>query len=343
MMTLSEIAAWVEGELRGDSETRITGIASIQTAKEGDISFLLSRNLVGLLAGCKASAAIVGQDVGATTLPISNLVVVRNPELAYAKVASLFEIKPILPRGISPGACVAPTATVANGAVVFPYAFVGDDAVIERDAVLFPFSYIGNRVHVGEGATIRSHVSVYEGSIIGKRVIIHSGAVIGSDGFRYAWDGKGQTKIPQLGIVVIEDDVEIGANTCIDRASLDVTIVKKGAKIDNLVQVAHNVSIGENSVMAAQVGIAGSTSIGSNVVLGGKVGVTGHVEIGDQVMAAGGTGITKSVAAKTIVAGNPHLPHREWLKMQAYLRRLPELFERVGKIEKKTRSGENED
>jgi UDP-3-O-[3-hydroxymyristoyl] glucosamine N-acyltransferase len=343
MMTLGEIALRVEGDVWGDSKTPIEGIASIRSAKEGDITFLLSRSLVGLLAETKASAVIVGSDIDAAALPIPNLIVAKNPELAYAKAASLFEVKPALPYGVSADACVSPSAAIAEGATIFPFVFVANNAVIGKDVVLFPFSYVGDGVHIGEGTTIRSHVSVYEGTIIGRNVIIHSGAVIGSDGFRYTWDGKGQKKIPQLGIVVIEDDVEIGANTCIDRASLDSTIIRRGAKIDNLVQVAHNVSVGQNTVMASQVGVAGSTTIGNNVVLGGKVGITGHVEIGDQVMAAGGAGITKSVPSKTIVAGNPHLPHREWLRLQAYLRRLPELFERVDRMEKNTGSGEDND
>ena len=161
------------------------------------------------------------------------------------------------------------------------------------------------------------------------------GAVLGSDGFGYVWDGSRHKKIPQLGVLEIGDDVEIGANTCIDRASLDTTIVKKGTKIDNLVQIAHNVTIGENSIMAAQVGIAGSSAVGNNVVLGGKVGVADHVTIGDGVMAAGGTGITKNVSARSIISGTPHMAHRDWLRLQVYLRKLPELFDRIDTIEER--------
>jgi UDP-3-O-[3-hydroxymyristoyl] glucosamine N-acyltransferase len=343
MITLKEIADHIEGELYGDGSLPIQTIASINSAQEGDITFLLTRSYEKFLIDCKASAVIIGIDTSVEQLPIKNVIVVNSPSLSYAKTAALFESVHTSPPHMGPGSFIAESAAVSKDAKIFPYCYIGNETVIENGVVLFPFVFIGNKVRIGEGTIVRPHVSIYDNTIIGKRVIIHSGAVLGGDGFGYVWNGKSQQKIPQLGTLIVEDDVEIGANTCIDRASLDSTVIKKGAKLDNLVQVAHNVSIGENSILVSQVGIAGSTSIGNNVVLGGKVGVADHVTIGDQVMAAGGTGITKSVAAKSIIAGNPHMNHRDWLKNQIYLRKLPELFERIAQIEKKLFTGVEDD
>jgi UDP-3-O-[3-hydroxymyristoyl] glucosamine N-acyltransferase len=247
------------------------------------------------------------------------------------------------PPGVSDLAFISPSAVVSKNAVVYPHVYVDEGAVVEDGVVIYPFCFVGKNVRIDEGTVIRPNVSVYDGTIIGKRVIVHSGAVLGSDGFGYVRDGNRHRKIPQLGVLEIEDDVEIGANVCIDRASLDKTTIRRGAKIDNLVQIGHNVTVGENSIMAAQVGIAGSSTVGSNVVLGGKVGVTDHVTIGDNVMAAGGTGITKNVSATSIVSGTPHMAHRDWLRLQVYLRKLPELFDRMDAVEEKRPSRGEDD
>jgi UDP-3-O-[3-hydroxymyristoyl] glucosamine N-acyltransferase len=343
MITLKDVAARTGGELSGDAETPITGISGIKEAREGEITFLLNRAFDKYLAGSKASAIIAGEDIPKDALAGRNAIVVRNPGLAYARAAELFEKTLTSEKGVNPLASVSPEATVSPDATILPYACVGSGAVIEKDVVVFPFSYIGRGVRVGEGTTIHANVSIYEGTTIGKRVIIHAGAVIGSDGFAYVWDGRKHYKIPQLGTVEIEDEVEIGANTCIDRASLDRTVVRRGTKIDDLVMVGHNVSIGENSILVSQVGIAGSSTLGRNVILGGKAGVRDHVVIGDNVKAAGGTGITKDVKENAVIAGTPHMPHREWLRLQNYLRKLPELFERLGRIEEVVRPREKDD
>jgi UDP-3-O-[3-hydroxymyristoyl] glucosamine N-acyltransferase len=212
--------------------------------------------------------------------------------------------------------------------------YIDSGAIIEKNVIIHPFCFIGREVRVGEGTTIHANVSVYDGTVIGKRVILHAGAVVGSDGFGYAWNGSQHRKIPQLGTLEIGDDVEIGANTCIDRASLGKTVISGGTKIDNLVQIGHNVSIGENSILVSQVGIAGSATIGKNVVLAGQVGVRDHIVIGDNVRAGGQAGITKDVKPNTDISGTPHMPHRDWLRLHSYLKRLPELFERVGIVEK---------
>ncbi|MBA4416957.1 MAG: UDP-3-O-(3-hydroxymyristoyl)glucosamine N-acyltransferase [Syntrophus sp. (in: bacteria)] len=335
MITLKEIAEAINGRLLGDGAIPISGISSIKEAKKGDITFIADPAYKKYLGESRASAIILGDDLEADDLKEENIIYVKNPAQAYVGVAQLF-IKPRdMLKGIHPAAVVSEGVHIGDGVVVSPYVFVGKGTVIEGNVILYPFAYIGENVQIGEDTTIYPHVTVCDGAIIGKRVTIHGGAVIGSDGFGYIWDGKSHMKIPQLGIVEIGDDVEIGANTTIDRASLGRTVIRRGVKIDNLVQIAHNVSIGENSIIVSQVGIAGSAVIGRNVVLAGQVGVKDHTTIGDNVKAGGGTGITKNVPENSLIMGYPHLPHREWAKLQSYLKRLPKLFEKIRKIERK--------
>lgn len=335
MIRLKEIAELLNGRLTGPEDTVITGISGIETAKKGDITFLLDKGYERYLAQCEASAIIVGKDFNVESIKNINLLIVENPGLAYIKVAELFRKKEIYEPGISPFAFIAEDAEVSKQATILPFTFIGKGVRIEKGSIIYPFVYIGDGSIIGEDTTIFPGVTIYGNVSIGSRVIIHAGTIIGSDGFGYMWDGKCHKKIPQLGTVVIEDDVEIGANVTIDRASLDKTIIKKGTKIDNLVQIAHNVTIGENSIIVAQVGIAGSSKIGKNVILAGQVGVKDHVIIGDNVRAGGQTGITKDVKGGSAVSGTPHMPHREWLRQQALLRRLPELFERIKTLEEK--------
>jgi len=342
-MYLREIAARIGGEVSGNGEIDITGIASIKNAGPGDITFLLSKTFEKDLAVSKASAFIVPDSIEKTVLAGRNAVLVKNPSLAYALTTELFCAPHGLMRGISPLAFVATPEKVSTTAVVSPFVYIAEDAIIDDDVVIYPFTFIGRGVRVGAGSTIYPNVSIYEGVSLGKGVIVHSGAVLGADGFGYTWDGAQHRKIVQLGVLEIEDNVEIGANTCIDRAALDKTIVGKGTKIDNLVQVGHNVTIGQHTILVSQVGIAGSTAIGNGVVLGGKVGVRDHVVIGDHVQAAGGAGITKDVKENSIIAGNPHMGHREWLRQQGYLRKLPDLFDRLHKIEEKLNLREKND
>jgi UDP-3-O-[3-hydroxymyristoyl] glucosamine N-acyltransferase len=277
----------------------------------------------------------VGEGTEVEDLKDRNLVLVKNPSQAYLKIAKLFYAPREKAKGIHPLATVSDRASVADGAAVSAYACIEEGAVIERDVTIYPFAYIGANVKIGEGTVIYPHVTIYDGTVIGKRVTVHGGTVLGADGFGYIWDGKGHAKIPQLGFLEIGDDVEIGANTTIDRASLGKTFIGKGVKIDNLVQIAHNVSIGDNSVIVSQVGIAGSVVIGKNVVLAGQAGVKDHVTIGDNVKAGGGTGITSSVAENSLIMGTPHMAFREWAKLQSYLKRLPKLFDKMKRIEKK--------
>jgi UDP-3-O-[3-hydroxymyristoyl] glucosamine N-acyltransferase len=335
MIRLNEIAEKIQGDLTGNGLVVISGVSGMQEAKKGDITFLIDRSYKKYLKECKASAIILGKDINPDEFKSKNIIITKNPALAYAKVIEMFHPRKINEKGISTSAYIAETSQISDEATIYPHAYIGEKSIIGKKAVIYPFVHIGDGVTVGEETVIYPHAVIYDKVVIGKRVIIHSGTVLGSDGFGYIWDGEKHIKIPQIGIVEIGDDVEIGANVTIDRASLGKTIIKKGTKIDNLVQIAHNVSIGENSIIVSQVGIAGSSTIGNNVVLAGQVGVRDHVIIGNNVKAAGGTGITKSVPENSLISGNPHMPHKEWLRFQGHLKNLPKLFNRIKKIEKK--------
>jgi len=336
MITLQTIAEKIDGHIiKGSGHVRISGISSIKDAKKGDITFLLHPRFRKYLPDCKASAIIIGEDTDSGDITVQNIITVKQPSVSYLKVAELFYPEKKIKKGIDTHAIIIKGSQIAKTASIAPYVFVDNGAVIKAGAILYPFVYVGKNACIGEGSIVYPNVTIYDNVIIGKNVIIHSGSVIGSDGFGYIWDGTQHKKIPQLGIVEIEDNVEIGANVTIDRASLGKTLIKKGTKIDNLVQIAHNVSIGENSIIVAQVGIAGSATIGNNVVLAGQVGVKDHITIGDHVKAGGQTGITKDVPPNSLITGTPHLSHREWLKLQYYLKKLPDLFQRIKTIEEK--------
>jgi UDP-3-O-[3-hydroxymyristoyl] glucosamine N-acyltransferase len=332
-MTLREIAEKIGGRLTGNGDLPITGISGIEEAREGDITFLAAPKFVRHLNDCRASAIIIGNKLAHLAGPDRNLITVENPILAYAHAARLLAPSKTREPVVSSLAFVSPDASLAPTVAVYPYVFIDRDVTIEDDVTLFPFVYVGPKVRIGRSSTLYPNVTLYGGTIIGRNVTVHAGTVIGSDGFAYVWDGKEHVKIPQLGNVEIEDDVEIGADVTIDRASLGTTLIRRGTKIDNLVQVAHNVTIGEDSIIVSQVGIAGSSSLGRNVVLAGQVGVRDHVAIGDNVQVAGQTGISADVPSNTAIAGTPHMPYKDWLKLQAYIKRLPQLFERMKKVE----------
>ena len=344
MITLKDIAAAVKGDLIGDGDIPIDGIAGIQNAVGGKISFLTYGSYLKFVPECKASALIIGRKIPLADIrAVKNLIVVDNPELAYISVATMFQESPVIKPGIHPTASISDTAVIAPDASVGAFACIEDNARIDDNVTIYPYVYVGRNVTIGESSILYPHVTVYRDTSIGRNVIIHANTVIAADGFGYTWDGAKHAKIPQIGSVVIEDDVEIGANTAIDRASLEKTVIGKGTKIDNLVQIAHNVTIGQNSIIVSQVGIAGSTRIGNNVVLAGQAGVRDHVTVGDRVMAGGGTGITKDVPAGSIIWGTPHMPHKDRIKLQIYIKKLPALFERIKQLEKKLSAEDTDD
>ncbi len=334
MIPLKKIASHIKGSLIGDENAKICGISSIKDAKEGEITFLTHPGYKKYLKDCRASAIIVGKNFPIDTIQNMNIIVTDNPASAYISAFQLFVKPKIRKPGVNKLSSISKQAKIEKNVSIAPYVFIDKKTVIKSDSTIFPFVCIGENVTIGEGSTIYPHVTLYDNVTIGRNVTIHSGTVIGSDGFGYMWDGEKHAKIPQIGKVTIEDDVEIGANVTIDRAALGETIIKRGTKIDNLVQIAHNVSIGEHSIIVSQVGISGSVTIGKNVVLAGQTGVADHVTVGDNVMAGGRAGITGDVPPNSIISGTPHMPHKDWLKQSIYLKKLPLLFEKMKKIEK---------
>ncbi len=330
--SLKELADHLGGVVIGDENARIRGIASLDDAGEGDITFLANPKYAPKVASTKATAVVLppGADRRGR-----NAVEVKNPYLAFAKLLTLFHVKPPEAKGVMAGAFLSDKAAIGDGVTIFPGAYVADGVKLGNRVTLHPGVVLYEGVEVGDDVTLHANVVVRERCRIGNRVIIHGGAVIGSDGFGYAPDGKGWYKIPQIGIVIIEDDVEIGANTTIDRAALEVTLIRRGTKIDNLVQIAHNCMIGENCMIVSQVGISGSARLGEHVTLAGQVGVAGHLEIGANTMVGAKSGVPGNLPANGMFSGIPTIPHREWLRSMGTLPKLPELRKTVGALEKR--------
>jgi UDP-3-O-[3-hydroxymyristoyl] glucosamine N-acyltransferase len=329
---LKELAEFLGGRVIGDGNAVVSSLGTLDDAAEGQITFLANPKYVSKVATTRATAIVVPP--GAERYG-KNVIEVKNPYLAFAKLLTLFHVAPMVPRGVMDGALVGKDVALGEGVTIYPGAFVADGVKIGNRAVLFPGVAVYRDVMIGDDVVLHSNVTVREGCRIGSRVIIHSGAVIGSDGFGYAPDGKEYHKIPQIGIVVIEDDVEIGANTTVDRAALSVTLIRRGTKIDNLVQIAHNCIIGENCIIVSQTGISGSTKLGSHVTLGGQVGIAGHLDIGDNVMVAAKAGVHSSISAGQIFSGYPAFPHKEWLRSASVFSKLPEMRKTLNTLEKK--------
>jgi UDP-3-O-[3-hydroxymyristoyl] glucosamine N-acyltransferase len=321
-MKLKELAKILDGEVSGPDGVEITGAAGLQDAGEGQLTFVSDSQYLKDLATSQAAAALVPLDTPAMQLP---LVRVKNPRLAFARVLELFYVKPYYATGISDRAVIGRNVIMGSDLSIHQCVVIADGAQIGDRVTLYPGVYVGRSSTVDDDSVIFPNVSIGEQVVIGKRVIIHAGASIGSDGFGFVTDGGKHHKIPQIGGVIIEDDVEIGANSTVDRATLGHTVIKKGTKIDNLVQVAHNVTVGEHCLLAGQVGLGGSTVLGNYVILGGQAGVADHTSVGNGVMAGGGTAITKDVPDGQIIAGHNAMPIRNWLKVQAVLPKLPEL------------------
>jgi UDP-3-O-[3-hydroxymyristoyl] glucosamine N-acyltransferase len=330
--TLRELANLIGGEVSGDARLTVSGISSIEKAREGEITFLAQSKYLPKVRETKASAIITTDTIEGIDKP---LILTDNPYLAYAKIATLFHPHPQPQQGIAENTIVGEETRIGKGTSIYPFVFIGKKVTIADGVIIYPHTFIGDETCIDQDTIIYSNVSVRERCRIGKRVIIHSGTVIGSDGFGFAPDGNHYHKIPQVGTVHIDDDVEIGANNTIDRGALGTTWLKRGVKTDNLVHVAHNVVVGEDTLLVAQVGISGSTTIGKHVTLAGQVGVVGHLEIGDNTIVGAKTGVSGSVPADTVVSGYPHMPHRQWLKSSRCFPLLPEMRKTLKHLEER--------
>jgi UDP-3-O-[3-hydroxymyristoyl] glucosamine N-acyltransferase len=331
-MTLKEIALLLGGTVVGSEIVVIENIRPLEEAGTGDITFIANKKYLKHLKTTKASAILA---IPQTQAEGKNLVLVPDPYAAFGKLLTLFYPVEHSYNGISNDAYIEEGATISPEATVFPRAYISRGAEIKKGTVIYPGVFIGCNACIGENSILYANVTVYHNCIIGNRVILHSGVIIGGDGFGFAAPGKVNQKIPQVGFVQIDDDVEIGANSTIDRATLGKTWIGRNVKIDNLVQIAHNVVIGENSVITAQVGISGSTKIGKSVIIGGQAGLVGHINIGDNVMIAAKSGIHKDIEPGQIVAGNPQLPYRQWLKVEACKAKLPEMKATLEELKRK--------
>ena len=333
-MKIKELAALLNGEIIGPPQAdniEITGVSGIKEAQEGDITFISAQRYVKDLSGCRASCVIVKEpiaDIDITQLKVS------NPCFTFAKLLEHFYVKLQKHIGISKDAIVSDKARIGKDVSILPLSYISDRVSVGDRTVIHPYVFIGDDTAVGEDCLIYPNVTLRENVKIGNRVIIHSGSVIGSDGFGYVFEKGRHYKIPQVGGVIIEDDVEIGSNVSIDRATTGNTIIGKCTKIDNLVQIAHNVKIGNNSIIIAQVGIGGSSEIGDFVTIAGQVGVSDHAKIESETMIGAQSGVMGHVT-KGVYSGTFAIPHRDWLKAQAIFTKLPELNKKIKELEEK--------
>lgn len=326
---LSKIASLLGAELLGD-DLDVSGIAGIEEARKGELTWVKDERMLSVAENAAASALIVPLSVSLSNKPVLK---VSHPRLAFARVLKLFHPGKAFSPGIHPTAVMGRAVVIGEGAHVGPCAVLGDEVVVGRGAVIQAGVYLGDRVVVGEDAMIYPGVVIMDRITIGARTIIHSNSVIGADGFGYVKDGHRHVKIPQIGSVVIGDDVEIGACATIDRATTGNTLIGRGSKIDNLVQVAHNVQVGEDTIIISQSGIAGSTMIGDRVLIAAQAGVAQHLKVGSDTIVASRSGVDKDIAPGSMVSGYPIQNHRQELRFQAALRQVPKLLERVKRLE----------
>ena len=331
--TLAELAEELGGVVVGDASIVIRGVAGIREAQPGDLTFLANARYEAHLDATRASAVLAGRDRSSAPIP---MIQVDNPYLAFQRAVRVFR-----PGAARPAPGIHPTAVVSPEAEIGPDVAIGPQCVVERGARLGARVVLGAGCVVGEGAVIGEdtllwpRVVVRDECVLGARCIVHPGAVIGGDGFGFAFDHGRYHKVPQVGNVVVGDDVEIGANACIDRATTDATRIGEGTKIDNLVQIGHNVVVGRHCIIVAQVGVAGSTELEDHVTLGGQAGLVGHIRIGARAMVGAQSGVTKSVPADTVVTGYPAVPHPIWKRLYALLQKLPQLFQRTRELERR--------
>ena len=332
--TAQQIAAFLRGTVEGDPEVNVSNFSKIEEGKPGTLTFLANPKYEHHIYHTEASIVLVNQDFTPTEPIHTTLIRVENAYTALAQLLNMVEQAKSKKSGVDSTAFIAPTASVGEDCYIGNMAYIGERVKLGNNCQVYPFAYIGDNVEIGDNTILYPHVTVYHDCRIGQHCILHAGSVIGADGFGFAPEGEQYKKIPQLGNVVIEDNVEIGANTTIDRAVMDSTIIRQGVKLDNLIQIAHNVEVGENTVMAAQVGIAGSVKVGKHCMFGGQVGLAGHIQIADDVTLGAQAGVISSVKEATTLLGAPAIQARNFMRSSAIFNRLPELYRTIGQLQR---------
>lgn len=334
--TASQLALLIQAKVEGDPDTKVGSFNKIEQAKEGDLAFLANPKYEDFLYTTGASVIIVNEKLELREPVKGTLLRVPDAYSAFATLLTKYqEIMSQQLTGVQQPSHIAPSAQLGEQVYVGAFAYIGEKVVIGNNVKIYPNAFIGNNVSIGDNTVIHPSVSIYHGCVIGKNVIVHAGTVIGGDGFGFAPQENGSfTKVPQIGNVIVEDNVEIGANATIDRATIGSTIIKSGAKLDNLIQVAHNVEVGNNTVIAAQAGVSGSTKLGNNVMIGGQAGIVGHLVIADGAKINAQSGVSKSIKQpNTAVTGSPAHDYTSALRSQALSRKLPELEKRIKELE----------
>lgn len=332
--TAQQIAAFLRGTVEGDPEVKVSNFSKIEEGKPGTLTFLANPKYEHHIYHTEASIVLVNKDFTPTEPIHTTLIRVENAYTALAQLLNMVEQAKSKKSGVDSTAFIAPTASVGEDCYIGNMAYIGERVKLGNNCQVYPFAYIGDNVEIGDNTILYPHVTVYHDCRIGQHCILHAGSVIGADGFGFAPEGEQYKKIPQLGNVVIEDNVEIGANTTIDRAVMDSTIIRQGVKLDNLIQIAHNVEVGENTVMAAQVGIAGSVKVGKHCMFGGQVGLAGHIQIADDVTLGAQAGVISSVKEATTLLGAPAIQARNFMRSSAIFNRLPELYRTIGQLQR---------
>ena len=329
-----QIAAFIQGEIVGDENATVHTFAKIEEGVPGALSFLSNPKYIPYLYETNASIVLVNRDFVPEQAVKATMIKVDNAYESLARLLTLYEQSKPKHTGVHALAFVAPTAKIGKDVYIAPFAYVGEHAEVGDRTQLYPHATVGEGVKIGDDCIVYANATIYHDCRVGNRCVLHSGSVVGADGFGFAPTAEGYEKIPQIGIVVLEDDVEIGANTCVDRATMGATIVHRGVKLDNLVQVAHNDEIGSHTVMAAQVGIAGSTKVGEWCMFGGQVGIAGHIHVGEKVVFGAQSGVPSSVEANQQLIGTPPMEERPYFRAQAVFRKLPDMYRELGALRK---------
>lgn len=329
-----QIAGFINGTIEGDPNVKVSNFSKIEEGKPGTLTFLANLKYAHYIYSTEASIVLVNNDFVPEHPIKATLIKVANAYASLAMLLNLVEQSKSKKVGTASTAFIASSATVGENCYIGNFAYIGEGAKVGKNCLIYPHAYIGDNAIIGDNCIVYPHVTIYDDCILGNKCILHAGCVIGADGFGFAPEGDTYKKIPQLGNVIIEDDVEIGANTTIDRAVMDSTIIRKGVKLDNLVQIAHNVEVGENTVMAAQVGIAGSTKIGNHCMFGGQVGLAGHIHISDHVNFGAQCGVISNIKKPSTLLGAPAINAKDFMRSSAIFNRLPEVYRTIGQLER---------